>query len=49
MARWQRYRKDISEKKARNIVKSLLSKGKVWGKTVTTTNEFNKYTVWIKK
>ena len=48
MANWKRYRKDVTESEGRKVVNSLIKNGKVWGKTVTSTNDKNKYTVWIK-
>ena len=48
MANWKRYRKDVTEAEGRKVVKSLIKNGKVWGNTVTSTNDKNKYTIWIK-
>ena len=48
MAKWKAYRRDVTEAKGRTIVNSLIKNGKVWGKTVTATNEYDKVTIWIK-
>jgi len=45
---WRVHKKNITEKQARDLVKKLQGKGKVWGKTLTTTNIGPVFTVWVK-
>ena len=46
---WHTYRTDLTSNQAKIIIKRLIDNGKVWGKTVTVTNEYNVHTVWTKK
>jgi len=45
---WKLYRNYLSRPEARSVVDRLISRGKVWGKTVTTTNIGSVFTVWTK-
>jgi len=45
---WKVYRKNVTEAQGRAIVARLIKNGKVWGKTVTSTNIGNKFTISIK-
>ena len=45
---WNCYRRDIPEPQAKKIVDRLIKNGKVWGKTVTITNDKTKFSVWTK-
>jgi hypothetical protein len=48
MAAWKVYRKNVTAAQGKAIVDNLIKNGKVWGKTVTSTNIGNKFTVHIK-
>ena len=48
MIGWKLYRKDVTEAQGKKIVNSLIKNGKVWGKTVTSTNIKDKFSIWIK-
>jgi hypothetical protein len=48
MATWKVYRKNVTIKQGKAILDRLIKNGKVWGKTVTTTNIGNKVTIHIK-
>lgn len=45
---WKVYRKDLTVSQAKKVVERLIKNGKVWGQTVTTTNDRNKWTVHTK-
>jgi hypothetical protein len=48
MAKWRVYRKNVTAAQGKAIVDKLIKNGKVWGKTVTSTNIYNKFTIHIK-
>lgn len=48
-AKWKCYRRNLTNVQARKVIKGLEAHGKVWGKTVTATNEGNKWHVWVRR
>ena len=45
---WKVYRRDVSLNEGKRIIDRLIKNGKVWGKTVTSTNIGSKVTIHIK-